>query len=170
MSEGMKIVLTAVVGAVLGIISFVFGQVIQRMFIEPIQAQRLIIGRIAHALTYWSNIWQQRDLPPEQRAEHEDDLKRASEAIRQLASDLRASIRPIPLYGFMESLNFVVSRKDIGFVSYLLMQWQLRMKSEWIALVDKIIQNRLKITFGNEAAAEDIQKFVNENAFMTRRS
>jgi hypothetical protein len=52
MSEALKVALTALVG----IIVFVLGQVVQKTFIEPIQEQRRLVEKIIHALAYFANI------------------------------------------------------------------------------------------------------------------
>jgi hypothetical protein len=161
--ELLKVVLTASIGAILGILSFVLGQLIEKMFIEPIQAQRQIVGKIAHAMTYWLTAYEQKSLPQPLIAEHEKHLKEASDAIRHLAAELRASITTIPLYGLMEKLPFVVSRHDIKFIGYLLMQWQLRMDSQVIALIVKELQRMLKTEIKSEQADKDIQNWVETN-------
>jgi len=175
MSDLFKIVLTAVVGALLGIFGFVVGQIIQKLFIEPIQEQRKIIGRIAYALTYWVNISeldtpQQIELLEPWQTQRAEKVKEAAHAVRELASDLRASIKTIPWYGLMEKLRFVVSRRDIGLVTYLLIQWYIHMDDHgWIFAASEDIKKRLKITFGNESAAKDIQAWIDKNAFLTKR-
>ena len=85
MSEGLKIALTAVAG----IIVFVLGQIVAKLFIEPIQEQWKLRGKIVHALSYYSMLDKQK-APPEV-------VKEWTLTLRDLASQLQATTA-IPAY------------------------------------------------------------------------
>lgn len=108
MSETLKIALTAVAGV--GV--FVLGQIIQRIFIESIQEQRRIVGRIAHAVTYYANMTYPIGIDPDQLASPALATD-AMKVVRGLASDLRATLTTIPMYPLMRVLGLVWSRDNV---------------------------------------------------------
>src|SRR5215208_4694503 len=81
--------LTAGFTALLGLAVFVAGQFALKLFVEPIQAQKRVIGRTAHALTYYANTMEGSD--PETVSE-------GRKVYRDLAAEFRASTNVIPLY------------------------------------------------------------------------
>lgn len=119
MGEGMKIALTAL----LAVATFVVGQFIQRLFVEPIQEQRHIIGRIAHALTFYRDIVKDAagDKPSLKQ------IKVTKAALRRLASELRASLTVLPFYRFFVIIRCVLPAEKAKDVARQLMRWQLFM-------------------------------------------
>ena len=118
MSEGLKIALTAL----LTIGTFVIGQIIQRIVIEPIQEQRRIRGRIANALSLYQNAWlfmASYDTKPDAKAR----LDEASKVLHGLAADLRASVVVLPMYRVWEFTRLVIKRKDVWNVADQFLQW-----------------------------------------------
>jgi hypothetical protein len=87
--------LTAGITALLGFVVFVGGQLTLKLFVEPIQDQKRIIGRIAHALTYYANVYE---------ISRPEDVAEGRKVYRDLAGELRASFRVIPLYSFTGGL------------------------------------------------------------------
>jgi len=145
---------------------FVIGQILQRMFIEPILEQRKIVARIAHATTLYENAWLFSGGPNVATGAFDNDRPEATlaiDAIRLLASDLRASETPIPLYALLERIGLVVPRRDIGFVSHLLLAWQANLKQEMSKRARKAIQKRLKIDFGEAASATEVEQWMKDN-------
>lgn len=57
MSEGMRIVLTALVTIIVGVIVYVAGQLISKLVLDPLQEQRKAIAEIHIALVYWTKEW-----------------------------------------------------------------------------------------------------------------
>ncbi len=90
--------LTAGITALLGFAVFVVGQLTLKLFVEPIQDQKRIIGRTAHALTYYANVCKMS--PPEDAAE-------GRKVYRNLASELRASFEVAPRYNWCVQLKLV---------------------------------------------------------------
>src|SRR5687767_7840684 len=121
MSDGLQIALTAL----LAVVVFVVGELLQKVFIEPIQDVRRTVGRIAHALTFYRNAMGQKKLsigdavvgmPPE-------ELREVQKTIRGLASDLRAGPAVIPLYRLFAVIRLVPSREAIKSASTHLIGW-----------------------------------------------
>jgi hypothetical protein len=102
MSEGFKIALTAVAG----ILVFVVGQIIQKLFIEPIQEQRKSIGEVLYVLDYYCELTftEGTDL---------ETTKDASKYLRRATSDLYRNTATIPWYGFFAAIKMVPKRKII---------------------------------------------------------
>ncbi len=118
MSDGVKIALTAL----LAIITFVVGQIIQRLIIEPIQEQRRIKGRVANALTAYHNAYLFRttyDSNPEAKKRLDD----ASMALHGLAADLRVSRYVLPIYKFFAVVKLVLPEKTVMEVADELLHW-----------------------------------------------
>jgi hypothetical protein len=121
MSDALKIALTAL----LGVAVFVVGQVIQRTFIEPIQELRRTIGRIAHALMFYANYV---PLTPSAVGDavvgkSADQMGRAKDDIRKLASELWSLPFIIPWYGLFHALGCVPSRASLEKASTNLRGW-----------------------------------------------
>lgn len=144
MSDGLKIALTAL----LAIVTFVVGQIIQRIFIEPIQEQRKVIGRIANALTIYQNAWLHRDAHRDNE-ESRTKLEAASAALHGLAADLRSSVTTLPLHRLLAFFRLVVDRDTAWQVADKLLRWgALNSKEDAIGNRQNIM-SLLKIDFGN---------------------
>jgi hypothetical protein len=96
--------LTAGITALLGFVVFVGGQLALKLFVEPIQDQRRVIGRITHALMYYANVYE--DSKPE-------EVDEGRRVYRDLGADLRSGIRVIPFYGLFVSLKLVRSIQQV---------------------------------------------------------
>lgn len=125
MSEGMKIVLTAFVT----VLVFVIGQLIQRIFIEPLHEHRRVIGRIAHALTFYRGISKDG---PKPRATTEQ-VASVQTALRGLAADLRSTLTCLPLYPVFSCFRLALSHETAKQVAYRLMHWELFMSEKAVA-------------------------------------
>jgi len=75
-----------------GVLVFVAGQIILRLFIDPWQRQRECIAQIAQTLSYYANIYSNPG------SSNEDIARAASTETRRLASELNASCYRIPCY------------------------------------------------------------------------
>jgi hypothetical protein len=162
MSEGLKIALTAL-GAV---VVFVFGQFVQRIFIEPIQEQRRLRGKIANAVTVYRNVWLFRHtaripgiLDPTRDPAADAKIEEASKALHGLAADLRASVIVIPCYDAVAACRQVLKRADVWEVADQLLVWGGFGKSEEEAhevasSARKRIMQLLKLSFGESDGSE----------------
>jgi hypothetical protein len=99
--------LTAGLTTLLGLLVFVAGQIALKLVIEPIQEQRRVIGRTAHALNYYYFNHSAGTHP-------QKTLEEGSDRLRDLASELMVSVSAIPLYEFLAKHRFVRSEVDIG--------------------------------------------------------
>ena len=100
MSESLKIALTAVVG--IGV--FVVGQLIQKLFIEPIQDQRKAMGEILYVIDYYSSL-------------HEgfgpDIEEAARKYLRRATSDLYRFTSIIPAYRVLSIVRIVPTKTTV---------------------------------------------------------
>src|SRR5438105_629763 len=94
---------------------FVLGQLLLKLFIEPIQEHRRVKAKIVHALTYfrwWRNYY---FVPaPKTEADKPEWDKKMGEAnlyLRDLASNLRTSVASIPFYGCFSRVGLVIPKK-----------------------------------------------------------
>ncbi len=88
----MKIVLTAAATLLGGAILFVLGQLVQKFFLEPVQALLKLIAEIDVTLTFWA--WAYAN----PSAEVTDERLKASNELRSSASRLRAAANSIPFF------------------------------------------------------------------------
>lgn len=107
MSEALKITLTAVAG----ITVFVIGQIIQKLFIEPIQEHRRALGRVIYLLVYYQN-WP--------HGLNFEIQKEAHLKLMDAASNLAATIRVIPFYRVLAFLKLVPDQNSIAKVNLAL--------------------------------------------------
>ena len=94
---------------------FVLGQIVMRFVLEPIQEQARTVGRIAFCLLAYA------DLSPDKHKI--DRLDEASRALRELAAQLRASRRVVPLYPLFDFLRCVISKPVLLESSAALIHW-----------------------------------------------
>jgi hypothetical protein len=139
MSEGMKIALTAFAT----VFTFVIGQLIQRIFIEPLHEQRRVIGRIAHALTFYRGICEDGP-PPRATPERVADVR---SALRALAADLRSTLTGLPWYSAFSCVRLALPRVTIKQVAYRLMRWELFMSEKAAADAVTEVAELLKIDY-----------------------
>lgn len=115
---------TASLTALLTVLVFVIGQLVQRFFLEPIQDQRKNIGEIAYALVFYANVSDTEDnlLRGLARLEIEEPIV-VARTIRKLASELRASLHVILFYRFFSCLRLVPKKEVVSLASVHLVGW-----------------------------------------------
>src|SRR5258706_3478735 len=131
MSEGLKLALTALAGVAV----FTVGQIIQKLFIEPIQEHRRGIGRAIYVLDYYSN-W------PDGLSW--DVQKEAHLKIMDAASNLSATLRVIPLYGIFALMTLVPKRSKIEKVNQELVNLARDVNYDSLMNSASVIRNELK--------------------------
>lgn len=106
------------------VVVFVVGQLIIRMLVEPILAQRKTIGEIAYHLVYFANASELAGFTKEThpQAVHNDPVE-VVRKIRGLASELRASLAIIPAYGVLQRLGMVLPDRDVLAASAAMIGW-----------------------------------------------
>jgi hypothetical protein len=111
MSEVSKIIYTSVVTLIGGVILLVIGQLITRLFIDPLLKLRSIIGDIAFNLIYYANImgnYDDTDTAPEK-----EKLKEAKNSFRKLAAEFKVAAYVLPCYRLFYWMRLIPSEKNI---------------------------------------------------------
>ena len=124
MSLGNALV-TGSTTALFGTLVLVFGQVISKFLIDPIHEQRKTLGEIAYNLTFLANagsMLAQVEVNGEKILASADP-REATATVRRLASQLRASLKTIPLYDSLASINIVPKQNDVIKASTLMIGW-----------------------------------------------
>lgn len=99
---------TASLTALLAILVYVAGQIIIRFAVDPVYEQKKVIGKIADALIYFSNIYGNPGLFGSTNEGGE-----ASNRLRRLSSQLVSKTHPIPFYNLLALLRITRSKKEI---------------------------------------------------------
>jgi len=107
MTCGSSTALTSAVTVLTGVVVFVAGQLFLKFAIEPLQEQRRAIGRVAHALVFFQDLYMN---PGVARPELNET---ASRALRDAACDLLAQTNGVPNYEMWETMNAVRPRSDV---------------------------------------------------------
>jgi hypothetical protein len=106
-SDLEKIILTSFLTIAGGVFVFIIGQLVQKFFLEPVYEQAKAIGAVLFNLTYYA--------PWYANPGHgkEDDLSKASNAIRECASHLEATTHAIYCYCLFDALRLAPTRSNI---------------------------------------------------------
>ena len=102
--------LNSALTSLFAVVVFVVGQIIVRLFIDPIQKQTEIIGNIAHSITFYANVFGASVDDHESIMAHR--AKEAEELFRKQAAHLIASTATIRWYWLWESLHFIPKREN----------------------------------------------------------
>jgi hypothetical protein len=113
--------------AVVAVLVFVAGQVLQRFVLEPIQEQRRLIGEVAHALLFYAN---RGPMGVKLGTYTVEDLHEASRHLRDLAGRLRSSLFFVPYYDTMARLGWVPARGNVLEAAAALTGWSNGVLSE----------------------------------------
>lgn len=108
-----------------GVAVFVLGQALLRFVLEPIQRQREVIGEIAGVLVMYANVrdaWRHKTQEEVRLAQHTPPDE-AHRHLRQLASDLRATLYTVPGYSIWRVLRVVPHQDDVLRASSGLIGW-----------------------------------------------
>ena len=90
-----------------GVLTFVLGQLVLKLVIEPVHEFKKAIADIALALIEYANIYSNPGVAGEEIE------KKVSEQLRKLASRINAQIYLIPLYGITARLFGLPSRQKV---------------------------------------------------------
>jgi hypothetical protein len=97
----------AALTAFFAVLVYVIGQFVQNFILAPVQEQHRLIGEVAFTITYYHNV------KPSLQTTEDKELAEAKDAIRKLASQLRATAWTIPLYWLFAPLRLIPKRKAI---------------------------------------------------------
>lgn len=75
-----------------GVITYVFGQFIVKLVIEPVQEMRKTIGQISHSLIVHANVIMNPGVPTQ------EVMLETSQQLRQLSSQLQSHLYLVPQY------------------------------------------------------------------------
>ena len=90
-----------------GVITYVLGQLILKLLIEPVNDLKRTIGEIAHSLIEHANVIQNPGVPEEEM------ITETSRHLRKLSSHLESHLYLIPMYICTSKLFFLPSRDKI---------------------------------------------------------
>lgn len=107
MSEGLKILLTALATIGSGTVVFVLGQLLVKFVVEPIHSLWKLRGEIADSLIFYANIYLNLGYGPREPADE------ASKLFRQQACQLMARSHLIPNYKILERVRLVPRRQAL---------------------------------------------------------
>ena len=103
-----------------GLIIFVAGQIIVKIFIDPVQELKRVIADIAFKLIHYSHVYRIAPSGEEeavgeegQRSIDPEKLELAANEYRKLASMLNAGYRLVPFYAIARLLFFLPRESDI---------------------------------------------------------
>jgi hypothetical protein len=91
---------------IIGVVSATIIYVITKFILDNILQQRTIMADIANSLIFYKNIYTNS-------MSREDDYREASNKFRGFASALRANVKIIPFYTFLEKLRAVCDKSNI---------------------------------------------------------
>jgi len=103
-----EVILTTVLTVISGVFIFVIGQLIVKVFVEPIHKLRGLKGDIIGFLTYYSDVY--LSLPDLNK---DEDVSKVSTEARKLGSDLMARALTVPCYRFFSVLGAVPKFRDV---------------------------------------------------------
>jgi len=104
MTEWVKIFYTSIITILGSTIVFITGQIILKLFIEPICRQRQIIAEIDHAFKHYNHMF--NNFPT-------DFMLHAAEDFRKLAFDIRTNAYTISNYEVWSNMKIVKPKVDI---------------------------------------------------------
>jgi hypothetical protein len=106
--------LTASLTVITGLIILVFGQLVEKFFIEPLLERSRTLGKISFALIYYANVYSN---PGFTRPEQADE---ASKNLRNLAAKLISTTYAVNGYSILSLLRIVPSKGNVHEATHLL--------------------------------------------------
>jgi hypothetical protein len=76
-----------------GVLTYIIGQMILKLVIEPILELRKTIGRISHSLIHYAGFIFNPGVRPK------DEIQHASDYLRSLSSEIQSHLYLVPIYG-----------------------------------------------------------------------
>lgn len=108
MSELEKIFLTSGLTIFGGVVVFVIGQLVNRIFIGPYFEYQKVISDIDRDLIYFANIYNN----PGQHNSNNPNAEKAQENLRKISCDLRRAYRNIPYKNIFIKNNLLIQESD----------------------------------------------------------
>lgn len=98
-----------------GVITYVLGQLVLKLLIEPVQEMKKLIGQIAHSLIEHANVIQNPGAPTEEQ------MKATSLHLRKLCALLEAQLYLVPMYRLTAGIFGLPTREKVLSASRSLM-------------------------------------------------
>jgi len=93
-----------------GTLVFVFGQILQKFFLEPIKDYKKTIGRIDNKLKFYANILTNTGF-------NQKMLVEITDIMRTLSCDIESDFKQIPLTGFLSRIDLIEEKKEVAEVA-----------------------------------------------------
>src|SRR5688500_2547593 len=109
MTDFEKIAVTALFTVVVGVFVYVVGQLLSKIFIEPLYQLKTTIGDVRFSLAFHGPVLHTPLARNSERSE------RAYEALMKSSCDLLTRVNAIPCYGFLSkvAVGFLPSKKQV---------------------------------------------------------
>ena len=98
-----------------GVLTYVVGQLVLKLMIEPVQEMKKTIGQISHSLIEHANVIQNPGVPSEEK------IKETSQHLRKLSSQVQTHLYLVPLYNLTAQVFRLPSRAQVLAASQSLM-------------------------------------------------
>jgi hypothetical protein len=108
MHELFKIVLTACVTLIAGVLLLIVTQILTRFVVDPLLDFRRLLGEIGHTLVFYSNYFFNAS-----HTASSPESDKAKRKCRRLASRLRSFSNAVPFYAFLARLRVVPPHNDV---------------------------------------------------------
>jgi len=106
--------MTAFITVTTGVLVFVLGQIVLKLIIEPWQAQRILIAKVAHHLMFYANVYSNPGT-----CKDETNSEASAEA-RKLSSESAGLRSQIPFYSRLSRTFFFPNEKHLLVVEKML--------------------------------------------------
>ena len=130
------------------VLIFVTGRLVDRIFLEPIQEQRRLIGHITQAVISQRCIVKDTAGNPYS----DDEIERARDTIQDLSGKFRSTCHVLPnwSYACLERIGLVLKRETVRAVSLQLDRWALFMSQNAVNDASKRISESLSLGIASE--------------------
>jgi len=98
---------TVFVTVLSGVLTYVVGQLVVKLLIDPVQAMNKTIGQVAHSLTFLANVTGNPGLQSQEIG------REASKQLRQLSSELESHLYLVPKYRQTAWLFRLPNQKEV---------------------------------------------------------
>ena len=98
---------TVFLTVIAGVVTYVAGQLVLKLLIEPVQETKRLIGQVAHSLIEHANVIQNPGVPSE------DAMKTTSQHLRKLSAQLEAQLYLVPTYPTTARIFCLPSRDEV---------------------------------------------------------
>jgi hypothetical protein len=103
----------AALTVIIGVTVFVFGQIVVKFFIDPLDQLSQMKGQVLDSLVYYANVYT-KPFADDESTEFHDLRKKAYEDLRQKATLLMSKATLVRLYSFASSFGIVPRRDNVN--------------------------------------------------------